>query len=188
MTERTLPDNPILIPYHAKCVFRGQIFEVYQWEQELFDGSFETFEMLKRPDSVMIIAIDADGQAIAVDEEQPNGINRINSLVGGRVDPTDETTLSAAQREIEEETGWRFRKWQQIDVIQPESKIEWFVHLFLAEEPYDRVDMRQDGGEKITDKSIPLSELADGKLGHYFPKFRNIQSLDDINKILQGAG
>lgn len=35
------------LPPQAKKVFTGQIFDVYQWEQEMYDGSFETFEMLK---------------------------------------------------------------------------------------------------------------------------------------------
>ncbi len=46
MTKRTLPKNAILIPDHATCVFRGMLFDVYQWQQEMFDGSIETFEML----------------------------------------------------------------------------------------------------------------------------------------------
>ncbi len=36
------------IPPNAKRVFKGIIFDVYQWQQKMFDGSKETFEMLKR--------------------------------------------------------------------------------------------------------------------------------------------
>lgn len=50
MTKRTLPDNAIMIPEQAGCVFHGEIFDVYQWQQEMFDGSYERFEMLRRPD------------------------------------------------------------------------------------------------------------------------------------------
>ena len=48
MTERTLPAGAHLIPPEAKCVFRGKIFDVYQWPQRLYDGSTATFEMLRR--------------------------------------------------------------------------------------------------------------------------------------------
>lgn len=45
------------IPINARRVFKGIIFDVYQWEQKMFDGNFKTFEMLKRPNTVEIIAI-----------------------------------------------------------------------------------------------------------------------------------
>ncbi|KKP89624.1 MAG: NUDIX hydrolase [Candidatus Moranbacteria bacterium GW2011_GWC2_37_73] len=33
------PKSTQLIPEHAKKVFSGTFFDVYQWEQEMFDGS-----------------------------------------------------------------------------------------------------------------------------------------------------
>ena len=36
------------IPPHATCVFQGILFDVYQWQQEMFDGSFRTFEKIRR--------------------------------------------------------------------------------------------------------------------------------------------
>ena len=53
MTERVLPKGARLIPPEADRVFRGEIYEVYQWPQKMPDGSVETFEMLRRPDTVM---------------------------------------------------------------------------------------------------------------------------------------
>ena len=35
------------VPKQAKRVFKGVIFDVYQWEQEMFDGTKEIFEKLK---------------------------------------------------------------------------------------------------------------------------------------------
>lgn len=43
------------IPEDAKLVFKGVIFDVYQWEQEMFDGTYETFEAIKRVGTVQII-------------------------------------------------------------------------------------------------------------------------------------
>ena len=36
------------IPKNATKVFSGKTFDVYQWEQEMFDGSKKIFEKLKR--------------------------------------------------------------------------------------------------------------------------------------------
>lgn len=46
--ERPKSKQPI--PENAKLVFKGKIFDTYQWEQEMYDGSRVTFEKIKRPD------------------------------------------------------------------------------------------------------------------------------------------
>ena len=96
MTERVLPRGARLIPPEAKLVFRGEIYEVHQWPQKMPDGSVKTFEMLRRPDTVMVIALDEAGDALVIDEKQPGGIVRKNHLPVGRVDSSDESVLVAA--------------------------------------------------------------------------------------------
>jgi hypothetical protein len=34
----------IKTPKGAKLAFRGVVFDVYQWKQRMFDGSYQTFE------------------------------------------------------------------------------------------------------------------------------------------------
>ena len=65
-----VPVNVDLLPAQAQRVFKGVIFDVYQWQQEMFDGTTETFEMLKRPDTVEVIAI-KDDKLVVVHEQQP---------------------------------------------------------------------------------------------------------------------
>ena len=83
MTERTLPEDAVLIPNDATRMFQGVVFGVYQWQQEMFDGSHKTFEMLKRPDSVTVLAFDDQGRVITLDETQPHGKPRKRYLPVG---------------------------------------------------------------------------------------------------------
>ena len=55
---RTIPKDAKLVPADADKVFEGVIYDVYHWDQTLYDGSKAKFEMLKRPDTVVIIGID----------------------------------------------------------------------------------------------------------------------------------
>lgn len=156
---RPVPDGAVLIPENATKVFTGKIFDVYQWQQEMFDGTFETFEMLKRPDTVLIIAEDDTGQILACNEEQPGGIVRKQHLPAGRVDASDKTILDAAKRELKEETGYSFAEWRLLDVVQPEKKIEWFVYTFIARSEVGIDETQHDAGEKIEVTTVDLEQL-----------------------------
>lgn len=160
VTDRTLPDNARLVPDTAECVFRGKIYSVYQWEQELFDGTSTTFEMLKRTDTVVIIALLDDDTVLVEDEEQPGGIVRHGNVPLGQVDANDPSVLVAAQRELSEETGYHFKHWHLLNVHQPESKIEWFVHTFVATGVLDHGAQHLDAGERISVRHQPFTEFA----------------------------
>ena len=181
MTERVLPRGARLIPPEAKLVFRGEIYEVHQWPQKMPDGSVKTFEMLRRPDTVMVIALDEAGDALVIDEKQPGGIVRKNHLPVGRVDSSDESVQAAAQREFSEETGWIFANWRPLDVVQMEKKIEWFTYLFLATGALHRAAQHLDADENITVKSAPLAEvLHQDNVLRYFPWLRDVESAEDL--------
>src|SRR5258708_1287456 len=124
--KKSTPKDAVLIPGSAECVFRGKIFDIYQWQQKMFDGSEATFEMLKRPDTVTVIPI-ADDKILAIEDEQPHSGSRL-SFPGGRVDSDEENTLVAAKREAKEETGYEFDNWKLVNVTQPHTKLEWFIY------------------------------------------------------------
>lgn len=145
---RILPKNYRLVPKGAKKVFHGTIFDIYQWKQEMYDGSTAVFEMAKRVDTVQVLAID-DTNLIAVNEQQPDGTTRSYGLPGGRIDPEDTNPLAAAKREMLEETGYSFKNWKLLNVRQPQQKIEWFVYLFVAWEITAHELQKTDVGEKI---------------------------------------
>lgn len=181
MTERILPANANLIPPGAECVFRGVIYDAYQWPQKLKNGKTATFEMLRRPDTVMIIALDPDGNVLVNDERQPGGITRKNHLPAGRVDPSDESVLAAAQRELREETGYEFADWDLLDVVQMEKKIEWFTYLFVAQNALRRTTQKLDAGEDIANKFIPLTEVVhQPNVLRYFPWLHDVETVDDL--------
>lgn len=156
--DRILPKNAYLIPDSAKCVFKGQIFDVYQWPQKLFDGSEATFEMLKRPDTVVVIAIDGE-KVIYIQDEQPPNRTRIG-LPGGRVDE-GESWLEAAKRETVKEIGFSFNNWKLVDVIQPVSKTEWFVATFIAWDVASKIKAEPGPGEKIDVRYDSLENVID---------------------------
>lgn len=157
--QKIIPLNASLIPNHAKPVFKGIIFEVYHWQQKMFDGSEETFEMLKRPDTVQVICVN-NNEILLLNEEQPHLGKRTN-FPCGRVDATDKTTLDAAKRELLEETGIVCESWCLVDVKQPYMKTEWFMHTYIATEVSQTRQPKMDPGEKIKMKWFNFNEIKD---------------------------
>lgn len=144
------------LPPQAKQVFKGVIFDVYQWEQEMFDGSKQIFEMLKRPDTVEVITVVGD-KILLGEQEQPT-IAPFVSLPGGRVDGGEEP-LAAAKRELLEETGYASDDWEHWLSFEPHQKIEWSIHCYIARGAKMVQDPHLDAGEKITTKLVSFDDL-----------------------------
>lgn len=141
------PENKQPMPAHAKLVFKGVLHDVYQWEQQGFDGSTMVFEKLARPDTVNVIAVTEDKRILIAHQEQP-GKPPFRSLPGGRVDE-GEDILAAAKRELLEESGYESSEWELLSAYQPLSKIDWAIFSFVARGAKKVADQTLDAGEKI---------------------------------------
>lgn len=139
----------------------------------MYDGSSATFEMLKRFDSVSIIAI-KNGKLVILLEEQPSMGPAFYGLPGGVHDIKAETELEAAKRELREETGMTFRNWKLVKVIQPQAKIDWFNYFFIATDFETQTDTHPDPGEKIEVQLMDLKEVQN-LMGH--PSVRYLPDL-----------
>jgi 8-oxo-dGTP pyrophosphatase MutT (NUDIX family) len=192
--QKILPLNALLVPDNASRVFKGDIFDVYQWPQKQFDGTIKTFEMLKRPDTASILVV-RDGQVLLTHDEQPGHSVRL-SVPMGRVDETDESWLSAAKRELREETGLICSTWRLLSVSQPAHKIEWFASLFLAMDITEEGEQELDpGGEKITMEWRDYAELREHALSgmeptlyYMMPLFSRAKTIEELIALPEFAG
>lgn len=151
------PQSGQPIPPNAKRAFKGVIFDVYQWEQEMFDGSRAIFERVKRQDSVTILPVLPDGKILLAEQEQPGHPPFVGGL-GGRIDE-GEDVLTAARRELLEESGYiaeRFDLWIAVNQL---PKTDWAVYVFIAKGLKKIGELNLDAGEKIKLVPVTLDEL-----------------------------
>ncbi len=157
------------MPENALKVFTGKLFDVYQWEQEGYDGQKRIFERVRRDDTAIVIPVTEDGKIILIEEEQP-GKKPFIGTVGGRIDE-GEDPLFAAKRELLEETGYEAQDWKFLKAHQPMAKMDWAIYTFVANNCKKVSEQNLDGAEKI--KPIELS----------FDAFIETASAENFNEI-----
>lgn len=145
------------IPRHAQRVFQGKIFEVWQWEQKMFDGSNATFEMLRRPNTANVVATAGD-KILICEQRQPNKPDAFLSLPGGRCE-WEEDPLTAAKRELLEETGYESDDWELLQEQSPVNKMEWSIFTYIARNCRKTKEQHLDAGEEITTRLITFDEF-----------------------------
>ncbi|MFZ5982648.1 MAG: NUDIX hydrolase [Patescibacteria group bacterium] len=162
------------LPENAKMVFKGLIFEIWQWEQKMFDGSTDTFEKIWRIPTVEVIPIVGD-KIIIEEQDQPNRPGKI-TLVSGRADRGDDL-LEEAKRELLEETGYGSDKWELLLDHPGEGKILHQISCFIARDCQKIQEPELDAGEKIRIKMIDFDEflmLSDDSRFWAAPHFVNL--------------
>ena len=177
------------IPKFAKKVFEGILFDVFQWEQKLFDGTTTTFEAIKRIPSTQLIVV-KNRKIILYHEEQPNKGKYI-SMPGGMVDRGEEI-IKAAKRELLEELGMQVENEREFIFYFKEDfsnkKISWETHYFIVKNPMKITTPKLDGGEKIEPFEVNFEEFIeitkrDDFLNKNFTNFLN--KLESNNKLTE---
>lgn len=145
------------LPENAKKVFQGEFFSLYQYEVKGYDGAMRIFEKAKRRDTAMVVAITEDKKIILGLQEQP-GKPFFTGLVGGQINE-GEDALTAAKRELLEESGYEAKDWLLFDAVQPVSKVEWAIYTFIAKGCKKVAEQKLDGAEKIELKLVDFNEF-----------------------------
>ena len=156
------------IPEHAKVAFSGGMFDLYQWEQEMYDGTTEIFEKVKRHyDTVNIIPVTEDGHILIAEEQQPC-TDPFIALIGGRIDE-GEDPIDCAKRELREEAGFEAGELIIWNAYQPAgSKVDWAVYNFIAKQCKKVGDQMLDPGERIQIREVNFEEFWKAMLDERF--------------------
>ena len=145
------------IPENAKCVFHWIRSSVYQWQQELYDGSLTPFERVRFTDGAFVIAITPDEKVIITRQEQPSR-GPFVWLPWGCLEE-DEDPLSGAKRELREETGYMSDDWSLWKETDGWNNILSYTYFFIARKCYKVTDIKSDPWERIVLDFLSFDEF-----------------------------
>jgi len=168
------------LPKGARKVFKGILFDVHHWDQEMFDGSSKTMEVLTSRSVVDIIAIVGD-KIIVLDQEQPHR-SMFCCIPGGHVED-DELPVESAKRELLEETGYESAS-SDFTIFSESfgsSKIAVHESIYLARNCKKVASQKLDPGEKITVKFVEFDDFLQ------LCRDRNFSTASELKRLMYEA-
>jgi len=126
------------------------------------DGRIKTSIRVKRPDSVHILAFPAPGKILILREYRPYYQQYLWMIPSGKVDKENDITI-AAQRELQEETGYKAQSLQHYCTVQNTESIVYENHVFIASKLVES-RLPQDADEEIEVHELSLEEALNNVL------------------------
>ena len=110
----------------------GKVFDLVRRKVELPSGLEQDWELVEHPGAAAIAAITEDGELVVVRQFRAAVGDWTVEIPAGRLDP-GEDPREAAERELEEETGYRARHWSLLRSFLPAVGFcSEVIHLFEA--------------------------------------------------------
>jgi len=135
---------------NSEEVYQGRVFKITKDEVELSDGK-KTMREIVHHNGGVVIAAEKDGKILLVRQFRYAAGQAIYELPAGKLDRTGEDVLAAAQRELEEETGYNAKNWESLGFI-------WTTPGFCTEKLYLF---------KASDLTFKGQHLDDGEILNY---------------------
>ncbi len=134
---------------NGRDVFRGRLLDVKQDTVRLPDGGEALREYIVHPGAVMVIPVLPEGKLLFERQYRYPLARVLIEFPAGKLDP-GEDPLTAAQRELLEETGYRATRWRHLLDMHPVvSYSNEQIAIYLAEDLERMGEATLDHGEFV---------------------------------------
>ncbi len=153
----------------SEKVFEGALLKVFKDEVKLPNGKPGFREYVKHNGAVAIVPVTDEGNII-VEKQFRYPLNKIvTEIPAGKLDSPDEDPLTAAKRELREETGYSASEWIPIGCFYPSvAYTTECIHLYMAK-ALAKGERELDEDEFLNVEQVSLKALVkdimDGKIG-----------------------
>lgn len=152
----------------SKEIFDGVILHVFRDSVRLPNGDITGREVIRHVGAVCVIPVTDDGMVYVERQYRYPVDSVITEIPAGKLDSPDEDRLSAAKRELAEETGITADSWVDLGVFYSAAAYsDEKITMYLARGLH-RGEQKLDKGEFLNVVKVPLKDLVhdvmDGKI------------------------
>lgn len=153
--------NLIETTISSEEIFDGQVVHLYKDDISLPNGKHATREVIRHVGAVAIVPMTEDGKVI-IERQFRYPLNRvITEIPAGKLDSESEDRLSAAKRELEEETGYLADEWIELgDYIPAAAYCDEVITMYLAKGLHMGT-RNLDEDEFLNIETVSLEELVE---------------------------
>ena len=140
-------------------IFDGVVVHLFKDTVTLPNGKPAIREVIRHIGAVAVVSVTDDGKVI-VERQFRYPLNEvITEIPAGKLDSFTEDRLSAAKRELEEETGYTADTWQELGDFHPTAAYcDEKITLYLATGLHQG-DRHLDDDEFLNVMAVPMEEL-----------------------------
>ena len=149
------------IQIESEDIFNGLIMDVKRDRVRLPNGQQSVRELLRHVGAVCVVPLTDDGRVV-VERQYRYPIDQvITEIPAGKLDSPNEDRLSAAQRELREETGFTADRWTDMGLYYPAAAYsDEKITMYLAQGLH-KGEQHLDEGEFLNVQMVPIAELVE---------------------------
>lgn len=149
------------IQVESENIFNGVIMDVKRDKVRLPNGHQSVRELLRHVGAVCVVPVTDDG-LVVVERQYRYPIDQvITEIPAGKLDSPEENRLSAAQRELWEETGIRADRWTDMGLYYPAAAYsDEKITMYLAQGLHMGTQ-HLDEDEFLNVQTVPIAELVE---------------------------
>jgi ADP-ribose pyrophosphatase len=145
---------------YTQNLYDGYIVKLDLHEVRLQDGNQRKREVVRHPGAAAIVAIDKDEKILLVRQFRIAAGKVLREIPAGTLKP-DEPPADCAARELQEETGYKPGKLDELGAFYPAPGYTTeFIHLYLATK-LSESKLAADADEFIEVDRVTLTEAQD---------------------------
>lgn len=177
-------ENLAEIKKTSEEIYDGVILHVYRDTVTLPNGKEAGRELIRHVGAVAVVPMSDDGKVYVEHQYRYPYDMVITEIPAGKLDSKAEDRLSAAKRELKEETGITADEWISLGEYYPAAAYtDENITLYLARK-LNFGEQKLDDDEFLNIEAVPLTELIDDVMAGKIPDGKTQVALLKTAKLL----
>lgn len=117
----------------SELIYKGKILDLYRDTVQLPNGETGKREYIKHIGAAAVVPVTEEGDVLLVKQFRYPFSDVLEEIPAGKLDTAGEAPLTAAKRELQEETGCTAETWVSLGEYYPTCAYsDEVIHLYLA--------------------------------------------------------